>query len=151
MINEYSSCNSRPTVSRIAWNKASASDLEKYRLQIINDNDLTSLQYNHDVLTCRDIHCKTHSDDICNLYESLINVCAKAGQQCIPHVTPSNNASHVPGWNDRGLSSLKNESLSWHHIWLGEGKPREGPVAEMMRITRARYHNALVAPNMRVR
>ena len=65
---------------------------------------------------------------------------------CIP-TTGSNRQDEVtpggiPGWTEY-VEPLREEALWWHHHWQNCGKPHHGDVAEMHRITRARYHRAI--------
>ena len=34
-------------------------------------------------------------------------------------------------------------AMFWHWLWIDNGRPRQGPVANVMRMTRARYHYAV--------
>ena len=49
----------------------------------------------------------------------------------------------MPGWNDH-IKPLFEDSLLCHDIWVQNGKPRNGLIAQNMRITRARYHYAIL-------
>jgi hypothetical protein len=53
------------------------------------------------------------------------------------HVDPS----RVPGWSEFA-EPARQKSLLWHRIWHS-GRPRSGHVADIMRRTRAKYHNAV--------
>ncbi len=41
------------------------------------------------------------------------------------------------------VETHKREALSWHRLWKAQGQTHTGNVAEMRRITRARYHHAV--------
>ena len=40
-------------------------------------------------------------------------------------------------------TSRRRKSLHWHHYWKNSGRPHDGDIAEMHRITRSRYHWAV--------
>merc|ERR1739842_294014 len=59
----------------------------------------------------------------------------------------------VPGWNEN-VRPFFEKSLFWHDIWVQNGKPRGGEVANIMRLTRARYHYAIrnsIKSNIKIR
>ena len=41
------------------------------------------------------------------------------------------------------MKYLRDEALSWHHFWKINGRPKAGHIAEMHRISRARYHRSI--------
>ena len=92
------------------------------------------------MLDCDDQYCSVHKDDIVDLYKYVVNACIAASDH-IPTTSPS-TAKVMPGWND-GVQYLRDETLSWHHFWKINGRPRAGHIAEMHRISRARYHRSI--------
>ena len=60
--------------------------------------------------------------------------------------TRSKTSSHsnkvTPGWNDNARK-LREDGLSWHHFWNTNGRPKDGHIAEMHRVKRARYHREI--------
>ena len=91
------------------------------------------------MLYCSDYNCIDHKEELCELYNTVINTCITASDH-IP--TTSNRIKVKPGWNDN-VKQLKEDALSWHHFWKINNRPRVGYVAEMHRISRARYHRAI--------
>ncbi len=65
----------------------------------------------------------------------MINAC----KESIPTLKHVNNNKTVPGWNDY-VQSYFNSSLFWHNMWVDNGKPHVGVVADLRRKTRAKYH-----------
>ena len=41
------------------------------------------------------------------------------------------------------MKYLRDEALSWHQFWKINGLPRAGHIAEIHRISRARYHRSI--------
>ena len=74
-------------------------------------------------------------------------MCIKASE-CIPATCPKLNSDSaggrrkVPGWSKED-EHLKQEAFFWYQRWRSMGKPHQGDITEMRRITRARYHRAV--------
>ena len=92
------------------------------------------------MLDCDDQYCSVHKDEIVDLYKSVVNACIIASDHI--HTTSPSTAKVMPGWND-GVKYLRYEALSWHHFWKINGRPWAGHIAEMHRISRARYHRSI--------
>ena len=52
------------------------------------------------------------------------------------------NRKNLTGWNEF-VSPEKEKALFWRSIWINNGSPRQGYVADIMRRTRAKYHYAI--------
>lgn len=137
------SITDRPHQSKTAWWKASSEQLLEYKYVL--EQKLKNIKVDHDLLSCTDISCTVHIESLKVFYASIINACIEASDQCIPKTGKSNNGSsnrNIPGWTEH-VEHFRQESLYWHHQWRDSGQPHHGQVAEMRRITRARYHRAL--------
>ena len=53
--------------------------------------------------------------------------------------TKQNKKRKIPGWNEN-VQHSKEIALFRRSIWLNNNSPRQGVVADIMRITRAKYH-----------
>ena len=125
--------------SRTAWNKATPVHIQKYKSKL--EEKLNNLRYRNDAFMCSDIYCKSHDQDICDLYKAVVNTIQEAAT-VIPSTEPSSGKKVIPGWNEY-VAPLQREALYWHRCWKAHGQPHQGDIAEMMRITRARYHRAV--------
>ena len=85
------------------------------------------------------VHCLQHKDELYSLYISVIHACITASSH-IPRISQSRKV--IPGWNDEARN-LREEALSWHHFWNIHGCLRDDYLAEMHRITRARYRRTI--------
>ena len=121
-----------------AWYKASTEQIQKYKDDC--ENALKQISYNAEALTCTDKFCDKHGGDIEQLYNNVINTVIDSAK-VIPTTTKRNHKT-VPGWNQY-VEDLKKESLHWHSCWKSQGRPHHGPCAEIMRLSRARYHRAV--------
>ena len=57
--------------------------------------------------------------------------------------TFSHSNKVIPGWNDNARK-LREDALSWRHFRNVNGRPKDGHIAEMHRVTRARYHREML-------
>ena len=121
---------------RKKWNIASNDQIGNYKLAL--DNSLTQIVMPDDCLECTSMLCENskHALDIQQLHDDIISACIDASED-----TPSNGKSskNVPGWNEF-LRSEKEKAILWPKIWISNGSPRHGHVADIMRRTRAKYH-----------
>ncbi len=51
-----------------------------------------------------------------------------------------NNIKTVPVWKDY-VQSYFNASLFWHNMWVDNGRPHTGVLADLRCKTRAKYHH----------
>ncbi len=84
--------------------------------------------------------CKVHHKDICNYHDAIILCMINACKESIPTPKNVNNNKTVPGWNDN-VQSYFNASPFWHNIWVDNGRPHMGVVADLRHKTRAKYHH----------
>ena len=70
------------------------------------------------------------------MHDDIISACIAASEE-IPTTRKSNK--NVPGWNEF-VKPEKEKTFMWRKIWIHNGSPRHGHVADIMRRTRAKYH-----------
>lgn len=120
-----------------AWHRVSESDVEHYQnsLNIILDQ----IELDDNCIRCVDVNCGNHDHivAIANYCVSLVNACVSAGEITLP--VCNSKKKMKPFWSDM-IQPHKDCSLFWHSIWIDNGKPRDGLIAQIMRQTRARYH-----------
>ena len=73
-------------------------------------------------------------------YSQLIDICSSASDSIPTTSSPSHHSK--PGWNDN-IKYLRDDALSWHYFWKINSRPGTGYIAEMRRLSRARYHRAV--------
>ena len=97
----------------------------------------------NDCLNCENVLCNNndHANLIQQMHDDLIsiNICIDASDN-IPSARNKNNK--LPGWNEF-VKREKVTALFWRSIWINNGSPRQGYVADIMRRTRAKYHYAI--------
>ena len=105
------------------------------------DDNLSVIDIPYECLNCTNVLCSDndHVTSIQKLHDDIISACIDASEN-IP--TTRKNNKNVPGWNEF-ISPLKEKTLFWRSIWINNGSPRHGHVADIMRRTRAKYHYAI--------
>ena len=134
--------NDKTHVARPSWVRAKARDIENYRTLL--SDQLRSVYLPVEALACSNLQCsnEAHLRDI-DLYSlSLNKACVTAAENAIPFSSPPALGGRIPGWNERA-KPLREKSILWHNIWIECGRPRNGEVANVMRRTRAAYHNEI--------
>ena len=140
-------------VSKTNWLKCTDDCKKMYKNEI--ENELLHIRFDHDAITCRNLKCKIHTDYIKYLYTCIIDICIKSSVRWLPAIGGGEckKGKVVPGWNEN-VRPFFEKSLFWHDIWVQNGKPRGGEVANIMRLTRARYHYAIrnsIKSNIKIR
>ena len=91
--------------------------------------------------------CTKHDNELSRVYNDILNMCI-GSSECIPTTCSKNNLNSgggrrkLPGWS-KEVEHLKQEAIFWHRQWRAVGKPHQGDITVMRRITRARYHRAV--------
>ena len=131
--NDYSS-------DSVSWARASENDLSLYKEKV--NEKLRQVELPVSALFCQDVTCECaiHKDELDSLCANISKVLVESAKSSIPHCKPK--AQRKPLWN-RSVEKEKNTALFWHRLWLDNGRPREGVVAEVRRKTRSLYHRAV--------
>ena len=130
---------------KLAWHKASTEHINQYSSD--SEHKLSMLQYDAEALLCKNLICKKHDNELSRIYKDILNMCIESSE-CVPTTYPKNNLNSgggrrkLPGWS-KEVEHLKQEAIFWHRQWRAVGKPHQGDITEMRRITRARYHRAV--------
>jgi len=127
---------------RASWKKASNLDLFNYRL-VLSQN-LTNLDLDTDVLTCHNVNCKKaeHFRALAGYACGITDACLDACKNAIPCTTVKQKSGRMAGWSEY-VQPLRDKSLFWHNLWVDNGRPHSGAVADCMRRSRAAYHYAV--------
>ena len=77
------------------------------------------------------------------MYTDICKMLEKCSRETIDAVRSSNLSGHiVPGWNDC-IKDLHAEARNAYILWRNLGKPRGGPIFELMRHSRLSFKYAL--------
>ena len=121
------------------WQSAIVSYIEYYKNCV--DYHLLNIPLPLNIISCNDLMCKNHIDNITVFHDSIAEALAKACDDSIPSKKSGGNSKVVVGWNDHVEHYFKT-SLFWHTQWVEKGRPQEGLLFDIRRTTRAHYHKA---------
>jgi len=112
---------SRVFVSRPAWHKATATNIDLYKNLSCN---LNSLCLPTTVLTCNNLvcGCTEHAKLLNNYAKDIVQCCVDDASSAIPITCPKNCNENVPGWTEY-ICPVREKSLFWHNIWMECGRP----------------------------
>ena len=122
----------------IHWDKLRPCDINHYR-------DCTEIELENikvpQGITCSDPNCINHShrDEIDELYASIVNTLKKCSHALVStgkHVV--NKEDIVPGWNEQ-VKELHCAARHAYLTWRELGKPRQGDVFTMMKLSRSKF------------
>ena len=94
-------------------------------------------------MTCTDLKCNNHDHKhaIDEMYGSVLHALEDASKIFMTEKCKSKFKS-VPGWNDY-VKESHSDARDAFLLWQSQGKPRFGPVCELMTKTRARFKHCL--------
>lgn len=134
-------CIARNFCKKFNWSSATEQQIIDYQ-NLLTDK-LSSVNFPIGTLACSDIQCNNinHVNTLNQYCQDIYKSCIAAASAVIPSSSLSDNYRNkrVVGWNEY-VKPYRDKSLFWHHLWCDAGKPRSGVVADIMRLTRSKYH-----------
>jgi exonuclease III len=118
--------------NRAQWNLATEDNIDHYKN--VFHNLLSEIRLPLSALHCDDYVCKKHGNDIENYCDSIILACLDATDRCIP----CTKKKVIAGWKDVA-KPIRDEAIFWHRLWIDNGRPKQGIIANIRRNTRAKY------------
>ena len=125
---------------RIKWSKTTNDDIVTYGKN--TERHLSNIQLNHELLLCDNVECTVpaHIKAIDRMYKDVVNALQTAScflrEQVRPHF------KQIPGWGDV-CADLHSSARDAFLLWRTNGKPRNGPIHNIMKTSRARFKYAL--------
>jgi retron-type reverse transcriptase len=121
------------------WAKASPECISLYSHRL--ENCLHDIELPLAAIQCTNTLCtdRQHTADLQSFHDRLVEGCLEASS-CIPKSRTSTR--NVPGWNEC-VKPVLQKALFWHKLWVQNGRPQHGAVADVRRFTRAQYHKAV--------
>ena len=129
-----------PLPPRVNWKYDNAEKTQAYtNLSATYLRDITQPV---DSLLCNDRNCRNyrHCRELSDFYANIINALLVAGTDSFNLLR--HNFRTVPGWNDL-VKDLHQQARESFLIWREAGSPRAGPIALLMRRSRAHFKIAL--------
>lgn len=125
----------------IPWDKLSKDQLQKYTAD--SKQELEKIKYDHSLILCDDINCTSHAHraGIDTLYHQIVDALITAAY---PLSQPSFTRAHhhIPGWNTV-VADVHAKAREAFILWNANSKPKQGPIWELMRTSRAEFKYAL--------
>lgn len=123
-----------------SWSRACESDITFYTQRV--DYHLRNIKVPTGALFCRNTSCNSHKhkESLDSFQTEIINALLSAEQEAIPRKVKKKNRK--PLWKEMA-APLKEKALFWHSLWVSNGRPREGWVADIRRKTRLEYHRVV--------
>ena len=99
-----------------------------------------------DALKCRDSNCNNieHIYGLQSLYSDIVTSLTSAAHNSIPTTSVGKGFNIVPGWNEQ-VRNFHNTARDAFKLWAANGRPRTGPLYELMRKTRAKFKSVFRA------
>jgi exonuclease III len=136
----YESAGVRSSI-KVDWSSLDADAIKAYTMK--TKDALAKVSLDFDLLTCSNFHCNnpSHKHAIDEMYGSVIQALASAGKMFISEKSKTNNKT-VPGWNEY-VKEAHCDAREAFLMWQANGKPRFGPICNLMNKTRARFKHCL--------
>ena len=124
-----------------AWYKAKPEDITQYT-EILHDR-LINLPL-PPTFSCNNVHCANdhHREDrddhcielLCSMIESSHRAIPLSSGRRKPVGSPSKSVGqNIPGWKEN-VEPFRQDSLSWHAIWLSAGRPPSGELHKVIHV-----------------
>ena len=120
---------------KLKWDKLSDEHIEAYQRQITD-----SLDHLRSSVLCNNCHCNSEEckNAIQNRYNTLIHTLKQAEKPL-----PRCKAGVEKSWLTPNLTTLRNNSIECHHLWVELGRPGDGPIQRERLCAKAEYKRAI--------
>ena len=125
---------------KVNWSKVLEADRRNY--EAISKQKLSAVELDNNMILCEDQNCSDpgHVRGIDKLYNDICDALHASSEQLKNQMETKTN--HRAGWNSicADLHATAREAFL---LWRSHGKPRFGPVFEIMRRSRSNFKSAL--------
>ena len=137
LFSEHHQDSSAIQHEKISWSNLNKSEINQYCE--LSRNNLSNIQIDIDLMSCTDLKChnKVHHLAIDRMYSHIISGLKEASEKFVQNKKVV-KCRTVPGWNDYVRES-HSEARDAFVMWQQCGKPRYGPICDIMKRTRARF------------
>ena len=125
--------------NRLNWDNATNINISNYQSML--DMYMNDFEIPQDIPMCNNFMCNQHSSLIIDLMDEYMDVLIDCANIAIPKNRMKNKGG-IPGWNTF-VQPFKDKSILWNDIWKSAGCPRNGQLAQIRRLTRAKYYWAI--------
>ena len=138
----YSSDSS--STKRINWSSLGSMQLASY----CNNSQtlLGNIHQDRELLCCTDTRCKSqsHLNALDKLYNQIVSTLYTSSSHLLPEGESGPNSKYktIPGWNDY-VKEAHEQAREAFILWQINNKPRNGPICDLMKTTRAQFKRSL--------
>ncbi len=132
--------NTNSNSPRLHWDNLSDNDCIKYGYTTDNLLQYVNLP---DAVYCKNVNCMNHDhvESTKIFHENIVDCLKQAGVVAFPQ-SNSNKFNIKHGWLEH-VADLYNTSRETYYMWCDAGKPRQGPIHELCKRTKARCKYAI--------
>ena len=125
---------------RLKWDRRTTDNVERYRC--VTDEKLANISIPNDIC-CNNINCDNTLNilQVKQFYNEIVTCLIKSGEEVTPGSTKKQNVNK-PGWSVH-VAELYKAPKDAYKTWASNGKPRNGPIYEMYRSSRAQCKYAI--------
>ncbi|XP_070577261.1 uncharacterized protein [Ptychodera flava] len=136
LVNAGSNTETPSSKNHVMWDKINENDIKRFKN--ITDYNLSYINIPVEALLCRNPNCDNqhHQDCINIFYEEINRALSNASKVCFKYKR-TDSTPMVPGWNDY-VKEVHGQPRDSFKLWCSYGRPRNGPIYNMMSAARAR-------------
>jgi len=143
-LNIPHSADAHPTPTsdckRINWAMLSNSQLQQF--SETSRSSLSHISLDHSMILCDNVNCEDpcHTAAIDRMYTEIVNSLLEAGLECGD--TEKRPCKHVSGLHEL-CAEHHTQARDAFHLWCINGRPRFGPIYQLMRVKRAQFKSII--------
>ena len=123
---------------RIKWDSHDENSINTY----VNNTDklLSAIEIPVETICCTDLKCNlpSHHDKLVTFFNDIINCLNDSSKHMLSN---SKNYKIKPGWTDY-VSDIYKHTRELRSMWLERGAPRQGPLFNELKVSKARFKYA---------
>jgi hypothetical protein len=122
--------------TQIKWSELTDQQIAEYRN--VTEHALSLIKLNHSLILCDSPTCNNpeHTAAISLMYNNIVDALLSSAEHLQQRVKRKFNP--IPCWNDL-CKDLHEQARDTFLMWCANGKPRTGPIFQLMRSARARF------------
>ena len=130
---------------KINWNKVESGDIALYKE--ILDVHLNNIQVSDELISCVDLNCKAHSDEMFRFFNDINDAITMASDFALPKSKVELEINDkkkgiMPGWN-KYVKPVKDYSVLLTELWKNQGCKLGDDLDKDRKLARSYYHKAI--------
>ena len=142
LVPERSGVGNNEIKPRINWSKLTMNCIEQYTCRCTTSAKFGDITVGNGIKCLNPNCCEvSHLADIDNFYNNIKDVLLSSSEILLQ--SNQRNSNHnVPGWND-DVEPYHSAARDAYVMWRNVGKPRNGPIFDIMRRSRSKFKSVL--------